>query len=226
MKLTEKNKKILNTFSMYLQSFGSKVGRYRIEIGTDGDVYWDYTYWSGDNTRMTIDSYDAIDNLIEELFKENEDLMLQNFSSDDRGTVEAIINTNDRTLSFAADVIVMSTSGYRNEYDFDDMTNQTLKDWLSDMGEAFTSGTIHYEGSGDSGYIESEISLDNNTNDNYPKELEDWMYRELEQYAGWENNEGSQGDFHFNFKEKTVILDHNENYETEETYEIPLQLNF
>jgi hypothetical protein len=226
MKLEEKEKKILNTFSMYLQSYGSKVGKIRIEVQTDGDIYWDYMYWQGDGTRMPIESYESINDLIKKIFDEYEDTMLENFSSDDRGQVVAIINCNDRTLTFKADVIVMDTSYSGSEYTFDDISNENIKEWLSEMEGAYTSGNIHYEGSGDSGYIEEDIVFSDNTRSSYPNELENWMYRELNQYGGWEINEGSQGDFHFNFDKKTINLSHGENYEDEQTYEIPLSFEF
>jgi hypothetical protein len=226
MKLEEKEKKILNTFSMYLQSYGSKVGKIRIEVQTDGDIYWDYMYWQGDGTRMPIESYESINDLIKKIFDEYEDTMLENFSSDDRGQVVAIINCNDRTLTFKADVIVMDTSYSGSEYTFDDISNENIKEWLSEMEGAYTSGNIHYEGSGDSGYIEEDIVFNDNTRSDYPNQLESWMYNELNQYGGWEINEGSQGDFHFNFDKKTISLSHGENYEDEQTYEIPISFEF
>lgn len=226
LNLSEKDKKTLNTFSMYLQSYGSKVGRYRIDVSTENDVYWDYTRWSGDGTRMSIDSYDAIDELIKNIFNENEDTMLENFGSEDRGGIEVIINSNDKTLSFVAEVLVHQTSYSGSEYTFDDIDNQNIKDWLSEMKGAYVSGTINYEGSGDSGYIESDIIFNDNTRSDYPSQLEDWMYSELGQYGGWEINEGSQGNFHFNFDNETINLEHGENYEEEESYEIPLRFEF
>lgn len=226
MKLTDKDKKVLSTFSLYLQSFGSKVGRYRIDVSSDNEVYWDYSYWTGDSTRISIESYDAIDELLKRIFHENEDVMLENFDYEDRGGIYAILNTTDKTLSFTADVVVNSTSYHTTDYTFNEITNENIKEWLSEMEGAYVSGTISYEGSGDSGYIESDIIFNDNTRSDYPGQLEDWMYRELEQYGGWEINEGSQGEFHFNFDEKTIRLSHGENYEEEETHGIPIIYKF
>jgi len=224
--LSEKDKRTLEVFSMYLQSYASKVGKYNIEISTDGDVYWDYQYWDGDGTTMSIDSYDAIDELIKEIFNENEDTMLDRFSPYDRGSIVAIVNTNNRTLSFKADVYVMEVNHFETEYSFDDIDNENIKEWLSEMEGAYTSGNIHYEGSGDSGYLEEDIVYNDNTRSNYPNQLENWIYNKLNQYGGWENNDGSQGDFHFNFDSKKIYLKHGENWENEETYEIPLSFEF
>jgi len=224
--LSDKDKRTLEVFSMYLQAYASKVGKFNIMISTDGEVYWDYTYWIGDGTRMTIDTYDAIDELINRIFKENEDTILNNFTSDDRGNVAAIVNCNDRTLTFKAEVTVMDVEHSSQEYTFDDITNKEIKNWLNEMSGVFVSADIHYEGGGDVGYIESDIIFNDDTRDDYPKELENWMYDQLGQYGGWENNEGGQGEFHFNFDKKTIELNHGENYERDEIYEIPLKFTF
>jgi hypothetical protein len=70
---------------------------------------------------------------------------------------------------------------------------------------------VTYNGSGDSGYLESSF---NETSDGVPAEIEDWCYRELsDNYSGWEINEGSDGEFIFNFHDMTVELIHTENIE-------------
>ena len=107
-----------------------------------------------------------------------------------------------------------------------DIDNENIKEWLSEMEGAYKSGNIHYEGSGDSGYLEEDIVYNDNTRSDYPNQLENWIYSELNQYGGWEINEGSQGDFHFNFDTKKIHLSHGENYEDEQNYEIPLKFKF
>ena len=71
--------------------------------------------------------------------------------------------------------------------------------------------TVQYNGSGDSGYLESSF---NETGDGVPAAMEDWCYRELSNnYSGWEINEGSDGQFIFNFHYMTIELVHTENIE-------------
>ena len=71
--------------------------------------------------------------------------------------------------------------------------------------------TVQYNGSGDSGYLESSF---NETGDGVPAAMEDWCYRELsDNYSGWEINEGSDGSFIFNFHDMTIELIHTENIE-------------
>ena len=72
--------------------------------------------------------------------------------------------------------------------------------------------TIKYNGSGDSGYIESSFE---EIGDQVPSTIEDWCYNQLENhFGGWEINEGSDGEFIFNFHEMTIELNHT--YNTEE----------
>lgn len=67
---------------------------------------------------------------------------------------------------------------------------------------------LGYSGGGDEGYIDS--NFDNGSP--VPTEIEEWCYQELqENFGGWEINEGSQGEFEFNFKTKVVELGHSYN---------------
>jgi hypothetical protein len=69
---------------------------------------------------------------------------------------------------------------------------------------------LKYNGGGDSGYIESDFE----NGEPSPGEVEEWCYQQLEiNFGGWEINEGSQGEFQFDFNEKTVILSHTYNIE-------------
>jgi hypothetical protein len=67
---------------------------------------------------------------------------------------------------------------------------------------------LKYNGGGDSGYIESDFD----NGQPVPTEIEEWGYQQLEEnFGGWEINEGSQGEFQFDFNEKTVVLAHTYN---------------
>ena len=72
--------------------------------------------------------------------------------------------------------------------------------------------TVAYNGSGDSGFIESSFD---ETSDGVPTAMEDWCYTQLENnFGGWEINEGSDGKFMFNFNDMIIVLEHT--YNTEE----------
>jgi hypothetical protein len=75
--------------------------------------------------------------------------------------------------------------------------------------------TIKYNGSGDSGYIENSFE---EIGDQVPSTIEDWCYNKLESnFGGWEINEGSDGEFIFNFHDMTIELNHTYNVEENET---------
>jgi hypothetical protein len=110
--------------------------------------------------------------------------------------------------------------GNENVIDFDsDEDKERFKEWdetgiFSDV-EVPDGGILElvYNGSGDSGYIESSFE---ENGDGVPAHIEDWCYRVLEDnFGGWEINEGSDGKFVFNFNDGTVTLYHTMNVEEE-----------
>ena len=218
--LSEKDKKTLSTFSMYIQSYGSKVARTSIEVQSEGDVYWDFYGWHGDGSRMTIDGYDEIDDLIRGVI-ETEDLVGRYFDYDDRGTIIAIVNSEDRTLTFSADIYVMSTDSTSAEISTDEIPENMLK-WMREMreNESYKSGIIHYSGGGDDGYIENDMTVNGEKNYTWPNEFEDYLLREIGGLGDWYNNDGGQGDVHINFIEETISIDGGINYEEEVTNKI------
>lgn len=224
--LSEKDKKTLSTFSMYIQSYGSKVARTSIEVQTDGDVYWDFYGWHGDGSRMTIDGYDEIDDLIRGII-ETEDFVGKYFDYDDRGTIIAIVNSEDRTLTFSADIYVMSTDSTSAEISTDEIPENMLK-WMREMreNESYKSGIIHYSGGGDDGYIENDMTVNGEKNYTWPNEFEDYLLREIGGLGDWYNNDGGQGDVHINFIEETISIDGGINYEEEVTNKIDYLASF
>jgi len=227
MKLDEKDIRILNTFSLYLQSFGSRIGKFSVDVGTDGDVDWYYSEWMGDGTKMRIPSYDAVDELLKKIYKENEDIILYDiFGSDDRGSFTFIINVENKTLTMSANVYQMETEYTADEYEWDDIYSESVKNWFLEKSQDHRIGTVNYEGSGDSGYIEQDIRFENGERESCPADVEEFLYGKLSYYGGWEINEGSQGEFKFLFDKKKILHEHGSNYESESVSEIPLEFRF
>ncbi len=68
--------------------------------------------------------------------------------------------------------------------------------------------TLKYNGGGDEGYIDSNFG----NGSPVPTKIEEWCYQQLEEnFGGWEINEGSQGEFQFDFDTKVVELGHSYN---------------
>ncbi len=76
-----------------------------------------------------------------------------------------------------------------------------------------TSATVSYEGGGDSGYIEGQYQSENGSG-MIPNNIENICYSLLEEYGGWEINEGSQGNIVFTKDEIEV----NHEWNTQEDY--------
>jgi hypothetical protein len=76
---------------------------------------------------------------------------------------------------------------------------------------------VDFNGSGDSGYIEDSLLDSNGRRLQVPTELENELYDFLEnEHGGWENNEGSFGQFMINLPKKEIELYYTENFEEQE----------
>ena len=84
-----------------------------------------------------------------------------------------------------------------------------------------TSVTVSYEGGGDSGYIESTYESEKGTGD-LPAGIENICYNLLEEYGGWEINEGSQGTIVFTKDE--IEVNHEWNTEEDDSNEIDIEI--
>jgi hypothetical protein len=94
--------------------------------------------------------------------------------------------------------------------EYDDMIEEWEEKGVFDDTSIPEDGylVLKYNGGGDSGYIESDFE----NGEPSPGAVEEWCYQQLEEnFGGWEINEGSQGEFQFDFNEKTVILSHTYN---------------
>ena len=89
-----------------------------------------------------------------------------------------------------------------------------MKDLENFKNDGYRIIRFDFNGSGDSGYIESTGFSDDNTPVDAPASLEDFFYECLNNaQSGWEINEGSNGVFHFDFENNTIDWNHSQNYE-------------
>ena len=192
-KLTDEDVKVLQTFSMYIQSYGSKVARTQIEVGSDGEFYSDIYGWSGDGSRITIPTYEAIDNVILRIIEE-ENFVDNYFDNDDRGNITPIINAGDKTLTFSADVYITKGDPVGGTFESSDLPEFVLK-WIREMreNESYKTGSIDYQGSGDDGYLESDMYVNGDSGDSCPEKIHDWLIERITGFGDWYNNEGGYG---------------------------------
>jgi len=220
--LTPEEKQYLRRISNYLGSMGMQDGN--IEIDMDNgwtfnyeDVNWDYITHFTNNYNADIPSglipilqkimkYCDENNLIKE---HDEDINYQRLEYD--------IDVDSKKISFNHWWSFYSRGEGSSVTWEDEQGKELFEEWEeSGVFEDLTIPddgilTIQYNGSGDSGYLENSF---NETSDGVPASIEDWCYRELsDNYSGWEINEGSDGQFIFNFHDMTIELIHTENIE-------------
>lgn len=223
--LTKEEKKYLRMISNYLGSLGMRTGVIAFELEydqvelTEEDINWEYITHFDNNYRAEIPEnlYPILKKILSHVIESNV------FESPDFDTLnnqglEIEIDCTRQEITVSNWFSYYDTSdGSSVEYD-SDMDKERFERWvdedLQDV-EVPQDGYlfITYNGSGDSGYIESSFE---GTNTAVPASIENWCYDELEQnFGGWEINEGSEGRFEFNFNDFTVLLTHT--YNTEES---------
>lgn len=219
IKLTKEQQKTLTIFTYYCRGFGgNEVTRsYFFQSGSEE--------WSEDNWVVPygsdIESYDAIDELIDTLIEDND---LTKLSDDDNFlTLEFEIDCTEKVLSIRAWEKIIEQE-YSSSM-IDSSESKELKKYCYDMiSQGFLTGVINFEGVGDNGAVEDHISLfgkspsgenfqllDEQVND----DIEGLCYTMLEEYPGWEINDGSQGQFELDFKEGTINLKYGQNLEND-----------
>jgi hypothetical protein len=227
MELTDKEKKVLNSFSMYIQSYGTKEVSTSIEIDYNGDVWEEFYGWSSKNVSVTIDTYDAINEVILSILDKTG--VVENYFGDDetRGNITIFIDAKEKSIKFSADRYVTSVDNVGGEFSSEDLPNFVLE-WIKKLRETESAnhGIIHYEGSGDSGYMESDMIINGDRRFNYPENVENWLLEMITSFGDWYNNEGGQGDVHINFIKEIISIEGGLNYEDEEITQIPLVIHF
>ena len=114
------------------------------------------------------------------------------------------------------------TSYHFDDYEEDDTIYDNFIEVRKFLDEIkATSTTISYNGSGDSGYIEGTYESEKGSGD-VPAAIEDICYSLLEEYGGWEINEGSQGKIVFTKDE--IDVQHQWNTEEDDTNEIDIEI--
>lgn len=228
MELTNKEKRILQIFSMHIRSHGSDKAKLEWYLGAEAVIDYPSYDWGLEKSSIRVEGYDAINELIESIVnKINIDSYIE-YSTDDisGGAFYIMLDAKEKVLSFKLYYSIMQNESSSNVIDFEEFGDSIEP--LKVMAQKYksTTGTVDYEGSGDSGWVEDKIYI-NNKRELLPDGIEDVLYDNLESnFGGWEINEGSSGQFIFDFDNETVEWTHNQNYEENYHADIPIKINF
>lgn len=215
IKLTDEQKKTLMLFAYYCRGFGGDEvsRRFYYQYGSED---WADNDWNNESGGRDIESYDKIDELIDYLFEEYN---LMDLTDDDNYlTLEFEIDCIERVLSINAWERIEHTDN--SERLITSEEDEDLKNYCeSKSSEGFTTGIIRFEGSGDSGAVEDSIELhgDSPSSETIPDDMETLCYTMLSDFPGWEINEGSQGQFIFDFNEGDLTLEFEQNFYDDES---------
>jgi hypothetical protein len=221
--LTPEEKQYLRRISNYLGSMGMQDGNIEIDMDSQEEfeydnVDWDYITHFTNNYNADIPS--GLIPILQKIMKYCDDNnLIKEPDYDDMNyqRLEYDIDVDSKKISFTR-WWSFYTRGEGSSVTWEDEQGKELFEEWEESGvlEDLTIPDdgiliVTYNGSGDSGYLESSF---NETGDGVPAAIEDWCYRELsDNYSGWEINEGSDGQFIFNFHDMTIELVHTENIE-------------
>jgi len=221
--LTPEDKQYLRRVCRYLASLGMQDGSIEMDVDSYGDFDFSEIDWAQETHFANNYSAEIPDGLIP-IFKKIADYIqeINLYQVPDNDDI------NYERVDFDIDCQKSEVSvnhwysfyerGDGNTVTWDDEEGKEIfeeweKDGVLDDLEIPNDGilTLKYNGSGDSGYIESSFE---EIGDQVPSTIEDWCYNQLEShFGGWEINEGSDGEFLFNFHDMTIELNHTYNVE-------------
>jgi hypothetical protein len=229
--ISEEDKVVLRKVAKYLKSYNMRQGVIQIE----NDYYRDpedlIRNLSNFSNNWSVEIPDFfrpyLSEIIEKSLKNLERFDMDNISYDH---IDLEISSDSNTL-WITRYYGYEEPGDSNGLTWGDDTEDTelvtrLLNEIKESGaEPDDDGILQldFNGSGDSGYLEGEFSSGSGR---VPAHIEDWCYEVLENnFGGWEINEGSQGYFIFNVKNRIIELEITMNQMVEESDEI-LSVNF
>jgi len=215
--LTPNEKKYLGKISRYLKSMGMSYGEIQFEMEPDDDEisYRENYFPTNFENNYTAEIPDGLVPILKKIidYVDDEGLYdeVPNDAYIDYQRFEITIDSDKREISLTHSYSYQIEGGSEG-VEYDDIIEEWEEKGIFNMVEIPEDNylALKYNGGGDSGYIESNFE----SGQSVPPPVEEWCYQQLEEnFGGWEINEGSQGEFQFDFNEKTVILSHAYNIE-------------
>jgi hypothetical protein len=220
--ITPEDKKYLERVSRYVQSLGERIVEIRIEANdwdnkTEiSDIEWeDITHFNWDNRLDIPSGFITILQKIFNYIEESGDYSFPNIEGLNYHEFLIIFNVIKKELSITQSYGYYDVGG-ESETDFEgeESNMEEWKDQLEINGAEIPEDgilTAHYSGGGDDGSMDDNFD---EINQQVPESMKDFCYTVLSgNFGGWENNEGGEGYFIFNFNDNTITLYHTENIE-------------
>lgn len=221
--LTPEDKKYLRGVSNYLRSYGMIDGSIEIDIDSgydfdSSDIDWKNITHFSNNYRAEVP--EGLISILVKIMKYIDEESLFKMPEDNDISYERVdfdIDTERQEISVnhwwsfydTGDSNSVEWEGEQGKEIFEEWQEDGVFDELEIPNNGIL--TVKYNGGGDSGFIENTFE---EIGDQVPATIEDWCYNELEDhFGGWEINEGSDGEFVFDFNNMTITLNHSYNIE-------------
>jgi hypothetical protein len=224
--ITPEDKKYLERVSRYLQSMGQTIVEIRIEANewdnkTEiSDIKWEHI--TNFNWDPSLDIPSGFITILQKIFNYIEESGQYSYPDIDG------MNYNDFLIDFNTkrrELSVVHVYGYNDEggeseieFEGEESNMEEWKDQLETNGAEIPNDgilTARYSGGGDDGALNGGFE---EIYQQLPADIEDFCYDQLSSnFSGWENNEGGEGYFMFNFNDNTVSLYHTQNIEVDES---------
>ena len=223
--MTERDKKLLEVFTLFLNKIGCEFARFEADTYSYGVYNSRFVCMENEDYGNSMRSIVKMDDVIKNICEENNNEI---FDDDGEGgylnVIYVDIYPETKTIK-----IIGSFSTLMPMPDYTESSSEELPQEIID--QFTTSGITHayidFNGGGDSGYIEEEFK-DQNGNDQRLSQfgnLEDILLAFLDNYGDWYNNEGAQGSFTIDVPEKEMSYEVTPNDYVYEDYEFT-QLNY
>ena len=217
---SEYSKNTLPDVAIITQMRGGDSITQSIDVYTYGDVNYYYSPYfdTGSNKDLEvgyIKSY--LDSLYQTIIDNDpffKDELYEKYGDEVKYfSITIVLNFETKKLELIGYGVEDSTDYSRSEFDFNQNDDKELYDVLEDyLNQGYEYISVNFSGGGDSGQLDGFYSGGSPIEENGI--LEDTLYELLNRHqGGWEINEGSQGEFDINCKDKTIVLNFGLNFE-------------
>jgi hypothetical protein len=229
--ITEEQKKSLTLFAYYCRSHGAETvyREYNIEYC---EVEWYDTDFQSPNVSTSIEGYEKINTVLDEILAENNLIENATTDCDLRGNLTLDIDCVNKVLSVSAIEWQYSFNESGDSKTLEEISEEYDEETYNEVLRLFEQigkngqGEIKFQGGGDDGEIENEIDI-NGSLERVPKLIEDMVYEWLMNTGiDWYNNEGGQGSFIFVPNNGEIILEIGQNYEEDVNTPLEFVINF